>query len=98
MVQVRVQPDVGETIQGQNVGSSSMNVPVLQGKKQTMISSVDMPSQTNKPATDPNSPIVSNPSEMPVKKSHWWIWLIIILVLLGAGFAAYWFIFKKGFI
>lgn len=55
--------------------------------------------QTQTTQTKPGAPVATTPGVQPSiqpvkKKSKWWIWLIIALVVIGAAVAAY-FIFIK---
>lgn len=102
MAQVNIQPGVSSTIAGQptaaNTQNNMMNSQMSASKKQDKgktIMSTEVPSLDNKKPEKTED--VKDKEAAPKKKSHWWVWLIIILVLLGAGVAAYFLILKDVF-
>lgn len=92
MAQIEIQPEVGESIRGQKIGSKVVNL-FTKGEEQKTIMSTDVPQTRVKEEEE-------KPEELPEKKkSRWWIWLVIILLILGGAVAAYFFYFKgKGII
>ena len=45
--------------------------------------------QAEKPEEKPEEKPGEKPIELPGKKSRWWIWLIIALIVIGAGGGIY---------
>jgi len=99
--QIQASQEVGESIQGNPVGAGMRgDVRNAQPQKnkdssktnKKVISSVDLPSQSNSKKKDDSS---ENESDNKDKKpKRWWLWLIIVLFVLGAGAAAYFFFLK----
>jgi hypothetical protein len=94
MVQVEVNSssNINESVQGQPVSQipNGMTQKNPNQKKQEVISSTDLPSEANLKEKK------EMPSEEGVEKkpSRWWLWLIIILFILG-GLAAVYFLILK---
>lgn len=96
MVQVKVQPQVWETVQGQNVNPINEKIVSTRGGPPNVISSVELPSQAMTREKKEDNPSLGKPEEMSLKrKSHWFVWFVVALVLIAAGVAAYYLIFKK---
>jgi hypothetical protein len=86
-----------QTQQSQKMGgfNNNMNVSSKPQGKQRTIPSNALPSQIN----NSNSNKVPDgskevPGMMAKKPSHWWLWLLIIVFVLGAAVAAYFFLLK----
>jgi hypothetical protein len=81
---IQVQPEVGETIRGKilnRAGSSNVRT----------IMSTDLPSEINSEKKESDK---LSGQEIPEKKSHWWIWVLILFILAGLGIGAYYLIFR----
>lgn len=95
MAQVSIQPEVSGSVGGQPVSklqNNAMNSQMPVSKKQEKgktVMSTEISGTIDKKSGD-----VKDKEENPKKKSHWWVWLIIILALIGAGVAAYFLILK----
>lgn len=101
MVQVQIQPKIGETIGKAN---SNVSVPALnknsnkENKVQKPVSTADMVAQNPNnpsPATSkkPESSAGSDPEVK--KKMRWWVWLLIIFGVLIAAAVAFYLIYLK---
>ena len=104
MVSINVSPEIGESFGGQknnstnsvNSGNSAMqNQNTKNSVQEKTIMSTDLPSgiKKNSDVKNENSGD-AKPEEIPKKKSHWWVWLLIVLFLIGVGIAAYFLILK----
>ena len=45
--------------------------------------------------TEKSTPAHVAPGQIPKKKSKWWVWLIVAIVVLGLAGGAYWYFLMK---
>lgn len=51
------------------------------------------PMQTEKPESDQPHTEKTEQLTQPKKKSKWWLWLILVLIVLGAAVGVYFWLF-----